>query len=255
MEALQDTQIARRAASRSCVARRMSSGCSASRASRTGCRSSMTSARPSTPADASLGWSARSVLAPPPLTARALLGVAAVLAIGAVDLVVGTDIVLAALLVAAGAGRSRWPDAGADTAVVALLGVAIVPIGGASAEEVVLVVAGGAVAVAVAIVRTGTAVALERFRLLVGVADASERASAPGRDEERDGRRAGAGVRRHGRDRRRHVGGRARRSAPRPRPGDRHAVAHRPPPVLGRATGASRTCSPAGWRSRSTTPS
>ena len=40
-------------------------------------------------------------------------------------------------------------------------------------------VAGGAVAVAVAIVRTGTAVALERFRLLVGVADASESASGP----------------------------------------------------------------------------
>jgi GAF domain-containing protein len=138
----------------------------------------MTSERPSTTADASLGWSVRSVLAPSPLSQQALAGIAAVLVVGAVDVWLGTDIVLAALLalpalVVALAGR--W----GDTALAALLGVAIVLATGPTASEAVVVAGGGVVAIALALVRVANVVSLERFRLLVAVADASERASSP----------------------------------------------------------------------------
>ena len=138
----------------------------------------MTSARPSTTADASLGRSVRSVLAPSPLSRGALAGAAAELGLGAIDLAAGPGVVLTALLALPPlvvALTGRW----GDTAIVALLGLAIAIAVGAPGEGIVVVAGSGVAAMAGALVRAGSLVALERFRLLVGVADASDGAPGP----------------------------------------------------------------------------
>jgi serine phosphatase RsbU (regulator of sigma subunit)/PAS domain-containing protein len=150
----------------------------------------MTAAPPSATADAPLagvrGWSVRSVLAPAPLSRGAIAGAAGALALGVLEAAITHEVLIAALLVLPPlvvALTGRW----GDTAVVAALGLAIVltsPLwyGDMGAPDLLvpllLVPAGGAVAIVVAVARTGTAVSLERFRLLVGVDDAADRATA-----------------------------------------------------------------------------
>jgi len=139
----------------------------------------MTSERPSTPADAALGRSVRSVLAPAPLSMHALTGAAAELALGALTVATDSHLAVAALLVLPPlvvALSGRW----GDTALVALLAIAFILIGPTPTVAAGVVAAGGVVALATALVRAGNMAALERFRLLVGVADAAERASGPG---------------------------------------------------------------------------
>ena len=135
----------------------------------------MTSTAPSRPEPSSL--------APAPFSRAALAGVAAVLALGVLEVVAGEEVLVAALLVLPPLVVSltgRW----GDTLVVAGLALAvvlIVPLLGDAiqmAVALVLVLAGGLVAMAVAVVRAGSAVQLERFRLLVGVADAADRADS-----------------------------------------------------------------------------
>ena len=135
----------------------------------------MTSTAPSRPEPSSL--------APAPFSRAALYGVAAVLALGVLEVVAGEEVLVAALLVLPPlvvALTGRW----GDTLVVAGLALAVVllvPLLGDAiqmAVALVLVLAGGVVAMAVAVVRAGSAVQLERFRLLVGVADAADRADS-----------------------------------------------------------------------------
>ncbi len=146
----------------------------------------MSSTKRSRPDAGALGG-VRSALAPAPFSRRALAGVAAVLALGALEVAAGEEVLVAALLVfppLVVALTGRW----GDTLIVAALALAvvlIVPLLGEAmqlAVAIVLVVAGGIVAVAVAVVRAAEAASLERFRLLAGVADVGNRAE--GRHEE-----------------------------------------------------------------------
>ena len=144
----------------------------------------MTSAQPSRLESALTGWrggGARSVLAPAPFSRAAVAGVAAVLALGVLELAAGEEVLVAVLLVLPPlvvALSGHW----GDTLLVAALALAValvVPVIGDEmqhASAVVLVIAGGLVALAVAAARAGSVVALERFRLLVGVADVADRA-------------------------------------------------------------------------------
>src|SRR4051812_11046644 len=140
---------------------------------------------PSRSESALAGWrggGVRSALAPAPLSrAGSGAGVAAVLGLGALELAAGEEVLIAVLLVLPPlvvALTGRW----GDTLLVAALALAVavvVPLLGDEmqlAVAIVLVIAGGLVAIAVAIARAGSAVALERFRLLVAVADAADRA-------------------------------------------------------------------------------
>src|SRR4051812_634431 len=132
-------------------------------------------------------WSVRSALAAPPFSAVLVAGVAAELALGALDALTSAAVLVSALLVLPPLVVSltgRW----GDTAALALLAPAIVlaaPVvsGMAGEEDVVvpllLVLLGGAVAIAVALVRAGTAIALARFGLLLRLAEASDRAQGP----------------------------------------------------------------------------
>ena len=133
----------------------------------------MTSTAPSRPD--------RSALAPAPFSRAAWAGVAAVLALGVLEVVAGEEVLVAALLVLPPlvvALTARW----GDTLLVAALALAVVLIVPLLDDAIqmtvalVLVLAGGVVALAVAVMRAGTAAQLERFRLLVGVADAADRA-------------------------------------------------------------------------------
>ncbi len=146
----------------------------------------MTSTAPSRP-DASALGGVRSALAPAPFTRAALAGVAAVLALGALEVAVGEEVLVAALLVLPPlvvALTGRW----GDTLLVAALALAVVfvvPLLGDAMQlaiSIVLVLAGGAVAVAVAVARAAAVASLERFRLLAGVADVADRAE--GRHDE-----------------------------------------------------------------------
>ena len=144
----------------------------------------MTSTPPSRPESALAGWrggGVRSALAPAPFSRAAVAGVVAVLALGALELAAGEEVLVAVLLVLPPlvvALSGHW----GDTLLVAALALAValvVPVIGDEmqhASAVVLVIAGGLVALAVAAARAGSVVALERFRLLVGVADAADRA-------------------------------------------------------------------------------
>ena len=126
------------------------------------------------------------MLAPPPFSRAAVAGVAAVLALTALSVLAGEEVLVAALLVLPPlvvALTGHW----GDTLLVAALSLASVLVWPLLEEtmqfaiSVALVLAGGVVAIAVAVARTGSAVALERFRLLVGAADVADRAN--GSDE------------------------------------------------------------------------
>ena len=148
----------------------------------------MTSTPPSPRPEGALagwrGWSVRSAFAPRPFSRGAIAGVAAVLALGVLEVIAGEEVLVAALLVLPPlvvALTGRW----GDTLLVAALALALV-LASLLVEDamqlaisIVLVLAGGIVAVAVAVARTGSVVALERFRLLVGVADVADRADGP----------------------------------------------------------------------------
>jgi PAS domain S-box-containing protein len=129
----------------------------------------------------------RSALAPAPFSRAAVAGVAAVLALGVLEIAVGEEVLVAALLVLPPlvvALTGRWGDT-VLVAVLALAVVLIVPLLGDAmqlAVSIVLVIAGGIVAVAVAVSRAASAATLERFRLLAGVADVADRAE--GRHDE-----------------------------------------------------------------------
>ena len=133
----------------------------------------MTSTAPSRPE--------RSALAPAPFSRAAWAGVAAVLALGVLEVVAGEEVLVAVLLVLPPlvvALTARWGDT-LLVAALALAVVLVVPLLGDAIQmtvALVLVLAGGVVALAVAVLRAGTAAQLERFRLLVGVADAADRA-------------------------------------------------------------------------------
>ena len=133
----------------------------------------MTSTAPSRPE--------RSALAPAPFSRAIWAGIAAVLALGVLEVVAGEEVLVAALLVLPPlvvALTARW-GATLLVAALALAVVLVVPLLGDAIQmtvALVLVLAGGIVAVAVAVLRAGTAAELERFRLLVGVADAADRA-------------------------------------------------------------------------------
>ena len=142
---------------------------------------------PDAPLAGPRGRSTGSVLAPRPFSRALAAGVAAELLIGVLDIVFGTQVIVAATLVLPPlvvALTGRW----GDTVVISGLAVALAVMSALvhSGDEdwdnvlaLLLVPAGGAVAIAVALVRTGTAVALERFRLLVGVAEAADAAAGP----------------------------------------------------------------------------
>jgi len=129
---------------------------------------------------AGLRGGVRSALAPAPLsTAGAAAGIAAVLALGALEFAAGDEVLIAGLLVLPPlvvALTGRW----GDTLLVAALALAValvVPLLGDEMQKavaIVLVIAGGLVAMAVAVARAGSVVALERFGLLVGVSDAAD---------------------------------------------------------------------------------
>jgi PAS domain S-box-containing protein len=146
----------------------------------------MTSTAPSRPDTSALGG-VRSALAPAPFSRAALPGVAAVLALGALEVAAGEEVLVAALLVLPPlffALTGRWGDT-LLVAALALAVVLVVPLIGDAMQlaiAIVLVLAGGAVAVALAVARAASAASLERFRLLAGVADAADRAA--GRHEE-----------------------------------------------------------------------
>jgi len=133
----------------------------------------MTSTAPSRPE--------RSALAPAPYSRAVWAGIAAVLALGVLEVVAGEEVLVAVLLVLPPlvvALTARWGDT-LLVAALALAVVLVVPLLGDAIQmtvALVLVLAGGIVAVAVAVLRAGTAAQLERFRLLVGVADAADRA-------------------------------------------------------------------------------
>ena len=123
----------------------------------------------------------RSALAPSPFSRAAIAGVAAVLALGALELAAGEEVLVAVLLVLPPlvvALSGHW----GDTLLVGALALAVAIVVPALADDmqraaaIVLVIAGGLVALAVAVARAGSVVALERFRLLVGVADVADRA-------------------------------------------------------------------------------
>ena len=128
-----------------------------------------------------------SVLAPSPFSLVLAAGLAAELAVGALDAIASAEVLISALLVLPPLVVSltgRW----GDTAVVALVSLAIVlgkPVVSTATEsgEVViallLVLLGGAVAVAVSLVRAGSGIALARFGLLMRLADAIEAACGP----------------------------------------------------------------------------
>jgi PAS domain S-box-containing protein len=146
----------------------------------------MTSTAPSRP-DASALGGVRSALAPAPFSRAALAGVAAVLALGALEVALGEEVLAAALLVLPPlvvALTGRWGDT-LLVAALALAVVLVVPLIGDAMQlaiAIVLVLAGGAVAVALAVARAASAASLERFRLLAGVADVADRAE--GRHDE-----------------------------------------------------------------------
>jgi PAS domain S-box-containing protein len=146
----------------------------------------MTSTAPSRP-DASALGGVRSALAPAPFSRASLAGVAAVLALGVLEVAAGEEVLVAALLVLPPlvvALTGRWGDT-LLVAALALAVVLVVPLIGEAMQlaiAIVLVLAGGAVAVAVAVARAASAASLERFRLLAGVADVADRAE--GRHEE-----------------------------------------------------------------------
>ncbi|HET8950595.1 MAG TPA: hypothetical protein VFN44_08790, partial [Solirubrobacteraceae bacterium] len=130
------------------------------------------------------GWRAagvRSGLAPAPLSRASVGGVAAVLALGALEVLAGGEVLVSALLVLpplAVALTGHWGDT-LLVAAFALLVSLTAPLLGDSMQQAVapvLVLAGGTLAVALALARAGSAVTIERFRLLVGVADAADRA-------------------------------------------------------------------------------
>ena len=133
----------------------------------------MTSTAPSRPE--------RSALAPAPFSRAVWAGIAAVLALGVLEVVAGEEVLVAALLVLPPlvvALTARWGDT-LLVAALALAVVLVVPLLGDAIQmtvALVLVLAGGVVALAVAVLRAGTAAQLERFRLLVGAADAADRA-------------------------------------------------------------------------------
>jgi PAS domain S-box-containing protein len=129
----------------------------------------------------------RSALAPAPFSRAALAGVGAVLALGALEVVAGEEVLVAALLglppLVVGL-TGRWGDT-LLVAALALAVVLIVPLLGDAmqlAVAIVLVLAGGIVAIAVAVARAASAASLERFRLLAAVADVADRAE--GRHDE-----------------------------------------------------------------------
>jgi PAS domain S-box-containing protein len=144
----------------------------------------MSSTSPSRAEPPLAGWRAaavRSGLAPAPLSRASLGGVAAVLALGVLGALVEEEVLIAALLVLPPlvvALTGRW----GDTLLVAAFALAVTlvaPLFGEAMQlaiALVLVLAGGALAVALAVARAGSAVAIERFRLLVGVTDAADRA-------------------------------------------------------------------------------
>jgi PAS domain S-box-containing protein len=144
----------------------------------------MTSTPPSRPDTPLAGWRAagvRSGLAPAPLSRASLGGVAAVLALGVLEVLAGEEVLVATLLVLpplAVALTGRW----GDTLLVAAFAVLVAltaPLLGDTIQQAiapVLVLAGGTLAVALALARAGSAVTIERFRLLVGVADAADHA-------------------------------------------------------------------------------
>ena len=150
----------------------------------------MTSGRRSAPPDPATGrrgWSLRSILAPAPFSRLLVIGLAVELALGALDVALGAEVLIAAVLglpplVVALTGR--W----GDTAVMAVVAVALVLLaplasdGAEQAEQLValaLVAAAGAVGVAVALMRAGMAVTIERYRLLAGAAGIVDRGGAP----------------------------------------------------------------------------
>ena len=150
----------------------------------------MTSGRRSAPPDPApgrRGWSLRSILAPAPFSRLLVIGVAVELALGVLDVVLGADVLVAAMLMlppVVVALTGRWGDT-AVTAAVAVAIVLLAPLAtdGTDGDDLLvalaLVVAGGVIALAVAIARARTAVELERFRLLAGVADVANRSETP----------------------------------------------------------------------------
>jgi serine phosphatase RsbU (regulator of sigma subunit)/PAS domain-containing protein len=127
---------------------------------------------------------ARSVLAPPRWSARLAAGVALTLALAGLDIALGRDALLSALLVLpalACALVARW----GDTTVVAVLGLglALGLIGwdrmqtGEDVAAALAVAIGGGLSVLVALQRAAGEVNLRRFRLLSAVADVGNRAT------------------------------------------------------------------------------
>jgi PAS domain S-box-containing protein len=146
----------------------------------------MTSTKRSRPDATALGG-VRSALAPAPFSRAALAGIASVLALGALEVLAGEEVLVAALLVLPPlvvALDGRWGDT-LLVAVFALVVVLVAPLlddGMQLAIAIVLVLAGGIVAAAVAIARGSAVASLERFRLLSGVADVAD--EAEGRHDE-----------------------------------------------------------------------
>ena len=150
----------------------------------------MTSGRRSAPPDPATGrrgWGLRSILAPAPFSRLLVIGVAVELALGVLDVVLGADVLVAAMLVLPPVVVALTGRLG-DTAVTAAVAIAIVVLAPLAMQStdgddllvaLALVLAGGVVALAVAIARAGTAVELERFRLLSGVADVANRSETP----------------------------------------------------------------------------
>ena len=127
------------------------------------------------------------MLAASPFSVMLAAGLAAELAVGALDAVTGAAALISALLVLPPLVVSltgRW----GDTAVIVLVALALVlvkPVVSTTTEfhhvaiPLLLVLLGGAVAIAVALVRAATAIALARFGLLMRLADAVEAARGP----------------------------------------------------------------------------
>lgn len=127
---------------------------------------------------------ARSALAPPRSSAWVLAGGAFALALAGLDVALGREALLSALLVLPALGCAlvaRW----VDTAAVAALGLflALALIGwdrmqtGEDVAAALTVALGGALSVLVALLRAAGEVNLRRFRLLSAVADVGNRAT------------------------------------------------------------------------------
>src|SRR5215216_4801568 len=126
----------------------------------------MISTAPSRPEASLAGWRAgvRSAFAPAPLSRASLAGVAAVLALGLLEVLVGEEVLVAALLALPPlvvALTGRW----GDTLLVAVLALVVVLTAPLLSDTMQL---------PIAIVLVLAGVALGRFRLLVGVGDAAD---------------------------------------------------------------------------------